>query len=879
MLFANNCNTTLNGGITAIATSMVVTSATGFPIPTGSQYFYCTLADAATQTTIEIVKVTAVSGTTFTIVRGQDGTTGTIFASGAVVSLRLVAASLNDFPKLDEVNTFTGLITASGGVAGALNGTVGATTATTGAFTTVAASTSVTTPIVQASNSGGLALKNSGGTTQMSVGAGGGDNMSINVSTNLNGTNAQIDISPTGTGHVHINPTGSGSVEIKPTNVGTMDNMTIGATTAKNGSFVDLSVTGTTSFDGAQGTAGQVLTSAGTGNTPTWTTPTTGTVTSVTGTAPVVSSGGSTPAISMAAATTSVNGYLTSTDWNTFNGKAPAFTYTTNYVPYGQGTTTPTQSANLTFDGTILTSTGFSGPHNGTVGATTAASGKFTTLGATGVVNFGVATGTELLNIWSNGRAFSTLSRADTNANPPVFQMLKARGSQTAKTTVATGDSLGQIQWSGYDGTTALTSGTISCVAEGAIATNSLGAGLYFYLTTAGAASNTLKMTLNNAGQLLLGATASGTYKLIVGTDIFINGINVGLGGGSLSSNTSLGSSALGSNTTGTRSTALGFFAGSVSNASFNCYVGSYSGIYNTGQQNTGIGDFALAGTSGSSTGGSNTAVGQSSQQLLTTGGNNNSLGVSTLSNLTTGSYNVAVGDSSLISAVTTNYNTAIGALSLRSYTGTGINVAVGFQSQYTSTSGSSNSSLGYGSLFANSTGSNNTAIGESSLGSTTASNNTGLGHQAGTNITSGSNNVCLGYQSGTDALVNITTASNIVVLGNNSTTTLYCKTSTITTSDIRDKTNIRPVSLGLDFVNKVNPIAYKFKTSREDDTPASRTYLGWSAQDVLANQGDENIVEDSDPDNLKMSGMDMVAVLWKAVQQLSAELEVLKQK
>jgi hypothetical protein len=46
-----------------------------------------------------------------------------------------------------------------------------------------------------------------------------------------------------------------------------------------------------------------------------------GTVTSVTGTAPVVSSGGTTPAISMAAATTSVNGYLTSADWNTFNGK------------------------------------------------------------------------------------------------------------------------------------------------------------------------------------------------------------------------------------------------------------------------------------------------------------------------------------------------------------------------------------------------------------------------------------------------------------------------------------------------------------------------------------------------------------------------------
>jgi hypothetical protein len=160
--------------------------------------------------------------------------------------------------------------------------------------------TSLTTPTVQATNSGGLSLKNSAGTTQLSMGGGGGDNLSLNVSTNINGTNAQIDISPTGTGHVHIKPTGSGSIEVAPTNVGTINNMTIGATTPRNGSFVDLSVTGTTSFDGSQGTAGQVLTSAGTGATPTWTTPTTGTVTSVTGSSPVASSGGTTPAISLA---------------------------------------------------------------------------------------------------------------------------------------------------------------------------------------------------------------------------------------------------------------------------------------------------------------------------------------------------------------------------------------------------------------------------------------------------------------------------------------------------------------------------------------------------------------------------------------------------
>jgi hypothetical protein len=211
--------------------------------------------------------------------------------------------------------------------------TIGDTGATTG-ITTLSASTSVTTPIVQANNSAGLALKNSAGTTQISMGAGGGDNASINVSTNINGVNAQIDISPTGTGHVHIKPTGVNSVEIAPTFIGEMDNITIGATTAAAGSFTNLSVTGTTSFDGSQGTVGQVLTSAGTGATPTWTTPTNGTVTSVTGTAPVVSSGGNTPAISMPAATTSVDGYLTSTNWNTFNNKASlsSNTFTGNQI-------------------------------------------------------------------------------------------------------------------------------------------------------------------------------------------------------------------------------------------------------------------------------------------------------------------------------------------------------------------------------------------------------------------------------------------------------------------------------------------------------------------------------------------------------------------
>ena len=50
----------------------------------------------------------------------------------------------------------------------------------------------------------------------------------------------------------------------------------------------------------------------------------TGAVTSVTGTAPIVSSGGTTPAISIPQSSATVDGYLSSSDWAVFNAKVPA---------------------------------------------------------------------------------------------------------------------------------------------------------------------------------------------------------------------------------------------------------------------------------------------------------------------------------------------------------------------------------------------------------------------------------------------------------------------------------------------------------------------------------------------------------------------------
>jgi hypothetical protein len=106
--------------------------------------------------------------------------------------------------------------------------------------------------------------------------------------------------------------------------------------------------------------AGGTLSATGTGGTVTsvaaLTLGTTGTDLSST-----VANGTTTPVITLQVPTASAanRGALSAADWSTFNGKAPAVTYTTNYIPYGQGTTSLNQSAGLQFDGTNFTTTGY----------------------------------------------------------------------------------------------------------------------------------------------------------------------------------------------------------------------------------------------------------------------------------------------------------------------------------------------------------------------------------------------------------------------------------------------------------------------------------------------------------------------------------------
>jgi len=96
ILFTNNAATTLASSITNVATSLTVASGTGalFPNPTSPDYFLVTL-QGISGTPIEIVKCTARSTDTMTIVRAQEGTTASAFNGGDKVELRVTAGQMN----------------------------------------------------------------------------------------------------------------------------------------------------------------------------------------------------------------------------------------------------------------------------------------------------------------------------------------------------------------------------------------------------------------------------------------------------------------------------------------------------------------------------------------------------------------------------------------------------------------------------------------------------------------------------------------------------------------------------------------------------------------------------------------------------------------
>jgi len=109
----------------------------------------------------------------------------------------------------------------------------------------------------------------------------------------------------------------------------------------------------------------------------------TGYVTAVSGTAPVVSSGGTTPAISMAAATSSVDGYLSATDFAIFSAKQSALTFSSPLVNTSGTISIP--AATTSVNGYLASAdfTTFNNKQNAITLTTTGSSGASTLVGAT----------------------------------------------------------------------------------------------------------------------------------------------------------------------------------------------------------------------------------------------------------------------------------------------------------------------------------------------------------------------------------------------------------------------------------------------------------------------------------------------------------------
>lgn len=98
LLAANNAQTVLAAGISASATTMTVNTGTGalFPSPSsGVSYFKLTLVDAATGQLTEIVHVTARTGDTMTISRGQEGTTARAWSANDIAANMMTAGTLS----------------------------------------------------------------------------------------------------------------------------------------------------------------------------------------------------------------------------------------------------------------------------------------------------------------------------------------------------------------------------------------------------------------------------------------------------------------------------------------------------------------------------------------------------------------------------------------------------------------------------------------------------------------------------------------------------------------------------------------------------------------------------------------------------------------
>ena len=137
-----------------------------------------------------------------------------------------------------------------------------------------------------------------------------------------------------------------------------------------------------------------------------------------------------------------------------------------------------------------------------------------------------------------------------------------------------------------------------------------------------------------------------------------------------------------------------------------------------------------------------------------------------------------------------------------------------------------------------------------------------------------------------------------VIVFGDDSISSFKCNVSLTATSDARDKTDVESLNMGLNFVNQLNPVTYRWdkRSSYSDDlsvTPDGthkKTQLmgGLLAQDVeeiereygYKLENETNIItQKSEDGQYGLIYERFVPVLINAVKELSLQVEELKTK
>jgi hypothetical protein len=213
-------------------------------------------------------------------------------------------------------------------------------------------------------------------------------------------------------------------------------------------------------------------------------------------------------------------------------------------------------------------------------------------------------------------------------------------------------------------------------------------------------------------------------------------------------------------------------------------------------------------------------------------------------------------------------------------------------------TTGSANTFLGYNAGKLMDSGGANTIIGAAAGANCTGLGNTFLGSGSGGSVTTGNSNVFIGTNVG-NSFGTVTGSDNIcigsgsspatssanysITLGGSFTNILRCAQTSITSlSDARDKKEITELSAGLDFIKGLKPVEFVWDDRNEAGKHNIKDF-GFIAQDLKKSQEDANLAEtlnlvyEENSEKLEASYGKIIPILVKAIQELTAKVELLE--